>query len=251
MFVLVVIIIALFILTRIISAILKTPEYIGEKGEQKIARILNKLKTEDYEVINDLLLSDGKYSTQIDHLIVSIYGIFVIETKNYSGWIFGNEKSTFWTQVVYNKKFKFRNPIKQNISHVNAVKHILDGYKISFYPIVVFVGNAELKKISCNIPVIYESELLSTIIGKSIDVHLSHSEKDEIAKKLRLLDVNDNEVEYKRHIYNVQIKNNKALYEEGINMCPECHLPLVLRHGKYGDFFGLSHPMIYFRNYPV
>ena len=64
----------------------------GRRGERAVASILSELPSSEYSVINDITLQDEHGSTQIDHVIVSVYGIFVIETKNYSGWIMGAEK---------------------------------------------------------------------------------------------------------------------------------------------------------------
>jgi hypothetical protein len=91
-----------------------------------------------------LRLPDG--STQVDHILVSRFGVFVIETKDYNGWIFANAKHATWTQVLFHSKFRFQNPIFQNLRHVRAVQELLD-----FLPpeavrsIVVFTGEAEFK----------------------------------------------------------------------------------------------------------
>jgi len=81
-----------------------------------------------YRQLNDITLVLGNGSTtQIDHLIVSKFGIFVIETKNMSGWIFGSEKDAKWTQCFPNgKKFRFQNPIRQNYRHQCAIIEFLN-----------------------------------------------------------------------------------------------------------------------------
>jgi hypothetical protein len=89
-------------------------------------------------------MKDG--TTQIDQIIVSRFGVFVIETKNYKGWIFANPNQADWTQVMFKAKFKFQNPIRQNFRHVSAVQDLLD-----FLPpgtvksAVVFTGEAKFK----------------------------------------------------------------------------------------------------------
>lgn len=96
---------------------LKSPSIKGSVGEFHVAVRLKFLNAENYKVLNDVLLKNKSGRTsQIDHVIVSPYGIFVIETKNYKGWIFGNEKSENWTQVIYKKKYLFKNPVKRNLS---------------------------------------------------------------------------------------------------------------------------------------
>lgn len=73
----------------------------GELGERRVARLLSKLPKEDYKVINNLLVNINGQTTQIDHVVVSEYRIFVIETKYYQGDIFGDENSEYWTQNIY------------------------------------------------------------------------------------------------------------------------------------------------------
>lgn len=99
-----------------------------------------------YHRINNvtLPLPDGG-STQIDHVIVSVYGIFVIETKNYKGWIFGNEKQRQWTQTLGGKKYKFQNPLRQNYLHIKTLSDLL-GLELSyFHSMIAFIGDCQLK----------------------------------------------------------------------------------------------------------
>lgn len=96
------------IIIVIITVILNLPSVKGFFGEIFIRFLLRFLDKEKYIVVNDVLIPtlDGRTS-QIDHVIISIYGIFVIETKNYNGWIFGSEHSKNWTQVIYKTKISF------------------------------------------------------------------------------------------------------------------------------------------------
>ena len=88
------------------------PQIKGIIGESRVSRKLENLNHEEFKVLNDVLLNTSNGFSQIDHIVISIYGIFVIETKNYTGWIHGNENSEYWIQTIYKKKTKFRNPIK-------------------------------------------------------------------------------------------------------------------------------------------
>lgn len=100
----------------------------------------------DYHLLNHVTLPFEGGTTQVDHILVSRFGVFVIETKDYKGWIFANAKSASWTQVLFNGKFEFQNPVFQNLLHVRAVRELLD-----FLPadavksIVVFTGDAEFR----------------------------------------------------------------------------------------------------------
>jgi hypothetical protein len=84
----------------------KRPFLIGKSGEKFVSRKLHNLDPEQYKVIDDLMLPSlgNTKTTQIDHVVVSNFGIFCIETKSYSGWIFGNARQQHWTQVIYRYK---------------------------------------------------------------------------------------------------------------------------------------------------
>ncbi|MDZ7793905.1 MAG: nuclease-related domain-containing protein [Spirochaetia bacterium] len=85
--------IVLFLIAIILIFIFKInkPKIKGHIGESRIAGQLNKLDDKEYKVLNNIFIRTSKGSSQIDHIVISTYGIFVIETKNYSGWIHGNE----------------------------------------------------------------------------------------------------------------------------------------------------------------
>lgn len=117
------------------------------RGEAIVrCEIQAKFSGPDFHLLNHITLKLKDGSTQIDHILVSRFGVFVIETKDYTGWIFANAKHSTWTQVLYGGKFKFQNPIFQNMRHVQAVQALLD-----FLPhhavksVVVFAGTAEFK----------------------------------------------------------------------------------------------------------
>jgi hypothetical protein len=117
------------------------------RGEALVSRELqSNFNGPDYHLLNHITLKLKDGTTQIDHILVSRFGVFVIETKHYNGWIFANAKQATWTQVLYRQKFKFQNPIFQNMRHVEAVKNILDFLPSScVQSLVVFTGNAKFK----------------------------------------------------------------------------------------------------------
>ena len=105
-----------------------------------------KLEKHIYRRLNNITLPlNNGGSTQIDHIIVSKYGIFVIETKNYKGWIFGNEKQRQWTQVIMGRKYKFQNPLRQNYLHIKTLSDLLDLEMNYFHSMIAFIGECELK----------------------------------------------------------------------------------------------------------
>ena len=91
-----------------------------------------------------LRLKDG--TTEIDHVLVSRFGVFVIETKDHKGGIFADATQANWTQVLFRRKFTFQNPIRQNFRHVRAVQDLLDFLpRHAVQSVVVFAGSAEFK----------------------------------------------------------------------------------------------------------
>jgi hypothetical protein len=121
---------------------------IQNRGEARLSRELKRrFRAPDYHLLNHvtLRLRDGP-TTQVDHILVSRFGVFVIETKDYKGWIFAGAQNRTWTQVLYRAKFGFQNPIRQNYRHVCAVRELLDFLKPGVVqPVVVFVGRAVFK----------------------------------------------------------------------------------------------------------
>ena len=118
----------------------------GEQGEAMLRQHTDlSLAGKGYHALHDLLIPLYESTTQIDHLYVSRYGIFVVETKNYAGWIYGDAEQKQWTQVLYQQKRRFYNPLKQNETHIKALAYLLKLPMETFHSIVVFVGEAEFK----------------------------------------------------------------------------------------------------------
>lgn len=118
----------------------------GKLGELKVSSLLKKqLKPPTYQVLDDITVPSFNGTTQIDHVVVSPYGIFVIETKNFKGWIFGNTQDKYWTQTTPGSKSRFQNPIRQNYAHVKALEAVTGLDESTFHSIIVFVGSAKFK----------------------------------------------------------------------------------------------------------
>jgi restriction system protein len=99
-----------------------------------------------YRDVNNVTIATTNGTTQIDHIIVSRYGIFVIETKTMEGWIFGTENQPKWTQSFRKSKFPFQNPLHQNYRHIKALEEFLDLPSSMFHSVVCFLGETcELK----------------------------------------------------------------------------------------------------------
>ena len=142
----VLVVLALVVTLKVFLLWWNSPKQKGARGERRVAQRLRDGLPEEYRIMNDvyLPLPDGT-TTQIDHIVVSQYGIFVVETKTYSGWIFGEEGSREWTQSIYRKKSRFQNPIRQNYKHICALADNLGIDKSYFHGVVAFSGDCTFK----------------------------------------------------------------------------------------------------------
>lgn len=232
------IIVAIIVLLIILKRLIPSKGAIGEK---RVARILGKLPEGKYSVINNLLLNNSGYTSQVDHVVVSVYGIFVIETKTYQGIISGGENSEQWTQNIYGNKYEFRNPILQNYGHIKSLKQTLGDYKnVPFISIVAFSRQANLR-VSSNVPVVYWSQILDVIKGYEIPV-IKESDVRRITRLLMASNTDSKETR-KDHVKNVRANVKKRQETIASGKCPRCGGDLVLRKGKFGPFYGCS-------NYP-
>lgn len=209
----------------------------GVIGEKKVNSQLNPLvfgKVE-HKQINNLVLTDEMGKThQIDHIEIRHNGIFCIETKNYSGWIFGDEYSDKWTQTLPNgSKFSFVSPIKQNKSHVYHLSKILNGkYKVN--SLVVMVQNNADRINADN--VINLNNIKAYLKDYNDGTNYTTEEMNGIYD---LILSASSDVSNREHVKNIK-KTQKDMHD---GICPRCGGTLVERNGKYGKFIGCS-------NYP-
>jgi len=212
----------------------------GKRGEKKVAVLLS-LLPDNYKVINDLLLQSGGYSTQIDHVVVSVYGIFVIETKYYRGWIYGGENREYWTQNIYGHKYQLRNPLWQNQGHCRAIARVLGSYDaIPIHNIVAFSRQASLM-VDRSLPVMYWWGVVPFI--KRFKQPLITEEKaEEIYNALCAANVTGKAAR-QQHVSNVKQNQIRSELAVANGKCPRCGGRLVPRNGRFGQFYGCS-------NYP-
>ncbi|MBE6337171.1 MAG: DNA-binding protein [Lentimicrobiaceae bacterium] len=212
---------------------------IGNIGERKISLRLHLLPTE-YYLLDDVYLKVNENYVQIDHIVVSKYGIFVIETKNMKGWIFGTDKSEYWTKNMYGKKYSFRNPLKQNYYHVKTLQTLLNIPQNKFVPIVVFMKGASLKCKTDGIVTTYRK--LIRVVRNYKEIVFDDNEVQRIIYVLTESSIKDRKHK-KEHVN--KVKQTIAVRDVKIKsgICPRCNGKLVERDGEYGRFLGCS-------NYP-
>ena len=206
----------LFVVASVVFRILQ-PRIKGYLGEKSVATILSLLPSDKYKIINDLLIEVDGRTIQIDHLVVSIYGIFVIETKNYKGRITGSDNSDYWTKNMFGNKYTFYNPIRQNKSHVLALSKQLGFSLNKFIPIIVFSNGAELK-VNTTHNVIYTTQI-NRVIKEYSEIKFSETDIQKLYDKISLLNIVSPEVR-KQHVLEIQntIATKRHLIQQGI--CP-------------------------------
>lgn len=215
----------------------------GFLGEKKLTSMLMFLNKNEYTTFNDLYIATNRGTSQIDHVVVSQFGIFVIETKSYKGTISGSFNSEKWTQNIWGNKYPMPNPIRQNKAHVYALKSILPNYaQYGFISLIAFSSSASLYVTTDETTdVVYIHEILSAIKSHT-NIIFSREQVEEICNAISLANVTDKEIR-NNHKYEVKQKiyNRNAQIAAGI--CPNCGAELVRRQGRYGSFIGCS-------NYP-
>ena len=129
----------------LIVSVFKSRWLKGAFGEFLVNRLLSKLPESDYTLIKDVTLPTSDGTTQVDHIVVSKYGIFVVETKNMKGWIFGSARQKQWTQKIYRHSSKFQNPLHQNYKHIKALETLLGCSEEHLHSVIVFIGDSTFK----------------------------------------------------------------------------------------------------------
>tara|TARA_R110001583_G_scaffold186478_1_gene347239 strand:+ start:429 stop:1151 length:723 start_codon:yes stop_codon:yes gene_type:complete len=212
----------------------RTPWFKGFIGEAQVnlaAKFL--LDRKQYHLINNVTLPTDDDTTQIDHIIVSRFGVFVIETKNMKGWIFGSANQPYWTQQIFRHKSKFQNPLRQNYKHVKTLEAALDIEPSHTHSLIVFVGDSTFKT---GMPenVTYAGGFIRYIKSRTEQV-LSDAQVRLVIQKIesgRLSRSIKTHVEHVKHVKEIaQQKNSDP-------ECPKCSSTMVLKKAKKGVSIG-------------
>lgn len=233
----VIVALSLMIVFTVAAIVLSLPSVKGKIGEARVSRKLKKLAKKNGGQIFDNVIIPGESdkTSQIDHIYVCKYGVFVVETKNYAGRIYGTDGQLEWTQVLAygHSKNKLYNPVKQNGTHVMRLSDILK-LDVTFYSVVVFV-KANIDNVDSDY--VYRISDLKYLLSE-MEEELNENQVEEICNIIN---------EYKLHPAKTDkehVKEVKQMQRDiANNICPRCGGELVLRHGANGDFYGCS-------NYP-
>jgi len=184
----------------------------------------HRLNGPEYHHFRRLIIPTSRGSTEIDHLIVSPFGLFVVELKDRSGWIFGNEADAHWTAAHFREKFRFQNPLHQNYGHVKALQELLGVGSEVIHSLVVFRGTFEFKT---PIPAGVLCHDYSSWIAAKRDILLDQAAVDAMVASLEAHALRG-WFAARRHARSV-----RARYSDDTT-CPKCDGELVIRTARKG-----------------
>lgn len=189
---------------------------LGRYGEYLTFKYLKRYEDSGAKFLFNVYIpkEDGGTS-EIDVLMISKKGIFVFESKNYSGWIFGDEKRKDWYQTLPSGRGKshkehFYNPIMQNRSHIKHLKALV-GEQIVMHSIIVFSERCTLKNVVVNsndIQVINRNEVtyvVSNVCKKVTEDVLKEEDITNLYNQLYPYTQNDETVKM-QHIADIKNK---------------------------------------------
>jgi hypothetical protein len=193
----------------------------GWFGEQKTEfNLWFSLDKKLYRRFHDVIIPSSNGTTQVDHILVSPFGLFIVETKNRKGWIFGSETQSTWTQVVYKDKYTFQNPLRQTHRHMKVLSKFLDVNESHIQTVVYFNGDSEFK-----------TELPSNVLSYGLGSYIKQFNEtvlsnDEIERVCNLLISNEGKISKQEHLQSLHDRHTSD------TVCPRCGSDLVERTVK-------------------
>lgn len=224
----------------VVVGFFQSPWFKGVFGEA-LAKFPAKLRlpAETYHQLHNVTLPTPDGTTQIDHIFVSRFGIFVVETKNMKGWIFGGEDQVQWTQKIFRKSFKFQNPLRQNYKHVKALEAALTVPQEVIHSVVVFAGEGAFK--SHMPPNVTRGGAYITYIKSFREPVMSELEVRSVLARIQSGRCEPSRETHRQHVQRLKTRSDPSAERK----CPKCGSSMVLRTAKSGanagsHFWGCS-----------
>ncbi len=231
---------AWFIPAALFIGLLKSPLAKGYIGELLVRFFAHRqLDERTYRRLHNVTLNTPDGTTQIDHVFLSPYGIFVLETKNMSGWIFGGERQAQWTQKLYKRTFKFQNPLRQNYKHLKALEATLGVNPEHLHSVITFVGGSTFKtEVPANVT---QGVGFIRYIQSFQQAVFSEAEVEAILQALQTGSRAPTLATHREHVQNLKRRSDPTAERQ----CPKCGSALVIRTRKTGanvgkQFWGCS-----------
>lgn len=218
----------------LLAAVINSSWFKGVVGEFQLNLLLKLfLPKKQYHLIKNVTLPTEDGTTQVDHILVSKFGIFVIETKNMKGWIFGSENQKDWTQQIYKHSNKFQNPLRQNYKHLKTLESYLNINQNALFSVIVFIGDSTFKS---EMPenVTYAAGCIRYIKSKNTEL-FTDTQVEEIISTIENARLDRSFKTNREHIAHV-----KQIIAEKANekMCPKCGSAMIVREAKQGQYMG-------------
>ncbi len=201
----------------------------GWFGEKKATFVLwMSLDKGIYRRFHNVIIPSNSGTTQIDHLLVSPYGVFIVETKNIKGWIFGSAGQSKWTQSLYRKKYSFQNPLRQTYRQKKLLSEYLGIEEPQIRTVIYFVSDCRFK-----------TPLPNNVINSGLGRHIKQfqtsilppEEIDRITRKLEQ-HISQSSLTGRDHVRSLRERH------ESNTVCPKCGSMLVERTAKKGRTAG-------------
>ncbi|HIF9364427.1 TPA: NERD domain-containing protein [Photobacterium damselae] len=217
----------------LIVSVFKSRWLKGIFGEYLVNRLLSKLPESDYTLIKDVTLPTSDGTTQVDHIVVSRYGIFVVETKNMKGWIFGSARQKLWTQKIYRHSSKFQNPLHQNYKHIKALETLLGCSADYLHSVIVFIGNSTFKtEMPPNVTYARGSIRYIQQFNKVVFSDKDYARLTDSINQIKLKRGVITDLKHRNHVKEIVASKVSS------NQCPRCGSEMVLRETKRGENIG-------------
>ncbi|WP_420745221.1 NERD domain-containing protein [Photobacterium damselae] len=217
----------------LIVSVFKSRWLKGIFGEYLVNRLLSKLPESDYTLIKDVTLPTSNGTTQVDHIVVSKYGIFVVETKNMKGWIFGSARQKLWTQKIYRHSSKFQNPLHQNYKHIKVLETLLGCSVDYLHSVIVFIGDSTFKtEMPPNVTYARGSIRYIQQFNKVVFSDKDYARLTDSINQIKLKRGVITDLKHRNHVKEIVASKVSS------NQCPRCGSEMVLRETKRGENIG-------------
>ena len=212
------------------------PQIKGWFGETALDRFLRlRLDSARYRILHDIMLpSDEGTTTQIDHIVISQWGIFVIETKTYSGWIFGAARDPQWTVTHYKRKDRFQNPHRQNYKHLATLSECL-GIPLDYFKTVIAFSSEATFKTEMPPEVLHFRDVPDYILRQSTGTLIPPEQVPEVESVILEWQNTLTRTQRSTHVQNLRKTHPQSApppppsADSTPPSCPNCGTPMVLR----------------------
>lgn len=203
----------------------------------------------DALILHDVLIDGGNgYTSQIDLIMIGAKGIYVVEVKMFEGAkIYGNGKNDKWYYYRGGKKYEIYSPLRQNKKHVEYLKNMLSDFgEIPFYSVITLLcDDFKVENINDNSQS-PDTVVCNTLVSMTRGIQLLIKNKEDVLNEKNKQEIFNFILEKQHHGKAVRVEHKQQVkaYKESIEemknakICPYCKTDLVLRKGKFGDFYG-------------